>query len=83
MELTERDILIELKADVKNLSIRFDNFEKKFDEDRKNYDALQSKVDTMEPQIKELCNFKNWFYTSVIGTGITIILFIISLFEKR
>lgn len=83
MELTERDLLVELKADVKNLSIRFDSFEKKFDEDRKNYDTLQSRVDTMEPQVKELCGFKNWFYTSIITTGITVILFIISLFFKK
>jgi len=52
---------------------------KNFNEDRKNYDALQSKVDNMEPQVKELCSFKTWFYTSIVATLITIVLFVISL----
>jgi len=83
MELTERDILIELKADVKNLSVRFDNFEKKFDSDRENYDKLQSRVDAMCPKVDELSNFKNWFYTSIIATLISVVLFVVSLFYKR
>jgi hypothetical protein len=83
MELTERDILIELKADVKNLSNRFDAFEKKFDSDRKDYDTLQSKVDSMEPKVEELCKFKIWFYVSVIASGFSVIMFLINLFIKE
>jgi len=82
MESTERDILIEVKTKVEFLTTNVKALSDKLDANSNAYDALQSRVDAMSPKVEELNNFKNWFYTSIIGSGLTIILFVINFFNK-
>lgn len=79
MEQTERDLLIELKVGVKNLTDRFDKFETNFNADKQKYDSLQTQVDNMTPIITELSGFKNKFYTAVISAFISVILFLVNI----
>jgi hypothetical protein len=37
----------------------------------------------MEPKVDELCKFKIWFYGSVIASGFSVIMFLVSLFIKK
>jgi len=67
MELTERDILIEVKTKVEFLTTKVEAMDKKMDSNSAEYDRLSNEISTIKPQVEENSKFRWLFITGAIS----------------
>jgi len=72
-EISERDLLIELKTKVEALQEDFKEFRRCIDNSTKKYDDLSKDVINLKSQVEENTKLRNWVYGAIITGGLSLI----------